>query len=52
MFLKKIIDQQKGKDQTKAKPINLEAMVNSGRVRISKSKISRVEDQSKKRKTK
>ncbi len=45
-----LIANQKLKDQSKAAPVNLEAMINSGRVRIVDSSLKKIEDKSKKRK--
>lgn len=46
-FLKKIIEQQKTKDHKDAKPINLEALVNSGRVRQTKNDLVEMKKKSK-----
>jgi len=48
-LFKKIIQKQKAKDHQNAKPVNLEALVNSGRVRIEKEQLKEIEDKSKKR---
>lgn len=50
-LFKKILEKQKSLNHSKAKPINLEALVNSGRVRVSDDKLKTIEDQSKKRKS-
>jgi hypothetical protein len=49
-ILKKIVDKQKKENHSKAKPINLEALINSGRVRVHNNKLSKINDQSSKRK--
>ena len=49
-LLKKIIQKQKLKNHKDAKPINLEALVNSGRVRIENKVLKKIEDRSRKRK--
>lgn len=51
-LFKKILEKQKELDHKNAKPVNLEALVNSGRVRISNDKLKNIKDQSKKRITK
>jgi hypothetical protein len=51
-LFKKIIDKQKTLNHDKAKPINLEALVNSGRVRVADDKLKKIEDQSRIRKAK
>lgn len=48
-MIKKIIQKQKSLNQESAKPINLESLVNSGKIRISKSKLIKVSDKSKNR---
>jgi len=42
-LFKKILEKQKEKSHKDAKPVNLEALVNSGRVRISKDELKKVE---------
>ena len=51
-LFKKIIEKQKMLNHDTAKPINLEALVNSGRVRVSEDQLKEVPDQSEKRKLK
>jgi hypothetical protein len=51
-LLKKIIQKQKLKNHKDAMPINLEALVNSGRVRIENKVLKKIEDRSRKRKNK
>jgi hypothetical protein len=49
-LFKKIIQKQKLKDHKNAKPINLEALVNSGRVRVENEELKKIQDKSSERK--
>ena len=44
------VQKQKTEKNTQANPINLEALVNSGRVRIKDASLQKIEDKSQKRK--
>jgi hypothetical protein len=49
-LLKELIDKQKATKNKKVIPVNLEALVNSGRVRIGKEALEKVADKSQLRK--
>lgn len=51
-FLKGLVDKQKAIKNKKASPVNLEALVNSGRVRIKKESLEKIADKSQERKKK
>lgn len=40
--ISKLVKQQKQKDLSKTKPVNLEALVNSGRVRIENQELKNI----------
>tara|TARA_B100000809_G_scaffold264657_1_gene321078 strand:- start:6363 stop:6545 length:183 start_codon:yes stop_codon:yes gene_type:complete len=48
--LKGLVDKQKSIDNKDAIPVNLEALVNSGRIRIGKDKLENIPDKSQQRK--
>ena len=49
-ILKGLVDKLKQSKEKTSTPVNLEAMVNSGRVRLKKNKLRKVEDKSQQRK--
>lgn len=51
-LLKGLIDKQREKKNKNTVSVNLEALVNSGRVRIAKDKLEEISDKSKERKNK
>ncbi|MFC2109982.1 hypothetical protein ACFLRU_06635 [Bacteroidota bacterium] len=48
--ISKLIQKQKNKEKTTNRPINLEALVNSGKIRVEKGELKVVIDASEKRK--
>ena len=46
--ISKLVQQQKSKDLSDSKPVNLEALINSGRVRIEDKELKNISNQKRK----